>query len=94
VSPSLPSMRLRGSDALSKASAGLDNVPTTPQFLCIDARASSIRHAAHESSGMSGVDHPAAGPAAGYKHPRQLALVLLCEAYARDPAVKVGLEAV
>lgn len=43
---------------------------------------------------MSGVDHSAAGPAAGYEHQRQLALVLLCEAYARDPTVKVRLEAI
>ncbi len=43
---------------------------------------------------MSVVDHSAAGPAAGYEQQRQLALVLLCEAYARDPAVKVRLEAI
>jgi hypothetical protein len=39
-------------------------------------------------------DHSAAHPAAGFEHQRQLALVLLCEAYARDPSVKVRLEAV
>jgi hypothetical protein len=45
-------------------------------------------------SRMSVVDHSAAGPAAGYEQQRQLALVLLCEAYARDPAVRVRLEAI
>jgi hypothetical protein len=39
-------------------------------------------------------DHSAAGPAAGFEQQRQLALVLLCEAYVRDPAVRVRLEAI
>jgi hypothetical protein len=39
-------------------------------------------------------DHSAAGPAAGFEQQRQLALVLLCEAYARDPSVRVRLEAI
>jgi hypothetical protein len=43
---------------------------------------------------VSSVDHSAAGAAAGFEQQRQLALVLLCEAYARDPAVKIRLEAV
>lgn len=43
---------------------------------------------------MSSVDHSAAGSAAGFEQQRQLALVLLCESYARDPSVKVRLEAV
>lgn len=43
---------------------------------------------------MSSVDHSAAGSAAGFEQQRQLALVLLCESYARDPSVRVRLEAV
>ena len=43
---------------------------------------------------MSVVDHSAAGPAAGFEQQRQLALVLLCETYTRDPAVRVRLEAI
>lgn len=43
---------------------------------------------------MSVVNHSAAGAAAGFEQQRQMALVLLCEAYARDPAVRVRLEAV
>jgi hypothetical protein len=42
---------------------------------------------------MSSIDHSAAGSAAGFEPQRQLALVLLCESYARDPSVKVRLEA-
>jgi hypothetical protein len=43
---------------------------------------------------MSSVDHSATGPAAGFEHQRQLALILLCEAYPLDPSVSVRLEAV
>jgi hypothetical protein len=43
---------------------------------------------------VTSIDHSAAGAAAGFEQQRQLALVLLCEAYARDPAVRVRLEAV
>jgi hypothetical protein len=43
---------------------------------------------------MASVDHSAAGPAAGFEQQRQLALVLLCEAYVRDPSVRVRLEAI
>jgi hypothetical protein len=43
---------------------------------------------------VTGVDHSAAGPAAGFEQQRQLALVLLCEAYVRDPSVRVRLEAI
>ncbi len=39
---------------------------------------------------MTAADHSAAGPAAGFEQQRQLALVLLCEAYVRDPSVKEG----
>jgi hypothetical protein len=38
--------------------------------------------------------HSAAASAAGFEHQRQLALVLLAEAYLHDPSVKVRLEAV
>ena len=40
------------------------------------------------------MDHSAPGPAAGFEHQRQLALVLLCEAYPGNPSVRVRLEAV
>jgi len=43
---------------------------------------------------VTAADHSAAGPAAGFEQQRQLALVLLCEAYVRDPSVRVRLEAI
>lgn len=43
---------------------------------------------------MSTSIHSAAGQAAGYEFQRQLALVLFCEAYGRDPSAVVRLEAV
>lgn len=43
---------------------------------------------------MTAADHSAAGPAAGFEQQRQLALVLLCEAYVGDPSVRVRLEAI
>lgn len=43
---------------------------------------------------MPGGNHSAAGIAAGFEQQRKLALVLLCEAYSRDPSVRVRLESV
>jgi hypothetical protein len=43
---------------------------------------------------MPPIGHSAAGPASGFEQQRQLALVLLCESYLRDPLVRVRLEAI